>query len=117
MIHNRQSIVPLITVNRLINNLSQDPEVLKKKTDSPNKSPTKMNFHSAVNIVSKILHLYRTASLSRKDRITIKESEQYKQKMKEYEEKSMKLEPIVENRIVCIKNEEVNLIFVNKKIY
>lgn len=109
---NRQSIVPLITVNRLINNLSKDPEILKNKTnESPKKSPTKMNFHNAVNVVSKILHLYKSASLSRKDRITIKESEQYKQKMKEYEEKSMKLEPMVENRIVCIKNEEV-LIFI-----
>ena len=105
---NRQSIFPLITVNRLINNLSQDPDILKKKSqDSPTKLPTKINFHNAVNLVSKILRLYKTTSLSRKDRQLIRQSEQYKLKMKEYEEKSAKLEPVLENRIICIKNEQV----------
>ena len=56
-----------------------------------------------------MLTLYKFSSISRKERLLIKESEQYKQKIKEYEEKSMKLEPMVENRIICIKNEQVIL--------
>ena len=51
--------------------------------------------------------MYKTTSLSRKDRQLIRQSEQYKLKMKEYEEKSAKLEPVLENRIICIKNEQV----------
>ncbi len=69
----------------------------------------KINFKNAVQLVSKMLTLYKTSTVSRKERLIIKESEQYKQKIKEYEEKSMRLEPLVENRIICIQNEQVRL--------
>ncbi len=71
----------------------------------------KINFKNAVQLVSKMLTLYKTSTVSRKERLIIKESEQYKQKIKEYEEKSMRLEPLVENRIICIQNEQVRLMF------
>jgi hypothetical protein len=93
--------VPLITVNKIINNLSNDIDLSKIK-----KPHAKLNFKKAVNLVSKLLVLYKS-TLSKKERRFIKQTEEYKLKIKEYEEKSMRLEPKVEDRIICIQNEQV----------
>ena len=105
----RSSIVPLVFVNRLINNLSEDPTILDQ--ESPLASPSasnlqKLNFYNAAFIVTKVLS-HKQKVLSRRQRQIIKQSDKYKSKMREYEEKAMKLEPKLENRIFCIKSEEV----------
>ena len=104
----RQSIVPLITVNRIINILSNDIDLSKIKRPPRH---NKLNFQKTVKLVSKLLILYKS-TLSKKERRFIKQTEEYKLKIKEYEDKSMRLEPKVENRIICIQNEQVNSLFI-----
>lgn len=99
----RSSIVPLAIVDRLINHLSEDPSVLTE--DSPH-SVQKLDFHNAAFLITKVLK-YKHKTLSRKQRLQIKQSEQYKQKISEYEEKSMKLAPQIEKRIICIRDQKV----------
>lgn len=107
----RSSIVPLTIVNRLINKLSEDPSVMHGVSPSnspPNSSNNlqKFNFHNAAFLITRVLS-HRQKILSRKQRLQIKQCDKYKQKMGEYEDKSMKLEPKIENRIVCIRDQEV----------
>lgn len=101
----RSSIVPLFLVNRLINRLSEDPNILKN--ESPTETPTKLNFHNAAFLITKVLsHKQRT--LSKKQRLIIKQSDKYTEMMKEYESKSMQLSPQLEGRIVCITDDNVS---------
>jgi len=101
----RSSIVPLCIVNRLINKLSNDPDVLPVEA-SLEKKEHKINFYNSAFLVTRVLS-HKQRSLSRRERLIIKQSEKYKQKMKEFEEKSMQLAPQLENRIVVIKDDEV----------
>ena len=106
----RNSIVPLCTVNRLINKLSYDPEVLPQaeSMEKPDKIVSKLNFYNASFLITRVLQA-KQKILSRRERLIIKQSEKYKQKIKEFEEKSMQLAPQLENRIVVIRDEEVIL--------
>ncbi|CAF0939692.1 unnamed protein product [Brachionus calyciflorus] len=100
----RSSIVPLVIVNRLMHKISQDPSVQLEDSQSPSDTP-RINFYNAALIVTKVLS-HRQKILSRKQRSQIKQTEKYKKKMAEYEERSMKLAPKVEGRIICIKDQE-----------
>jgi hypothetical protein len=104
----RSSIVPLCIVNRLINRLSHDPDVLPpaESIEKPDKIEPKLNFYNAAFLITRVLQA-KQRSLSRRERLIIKQSEKYKQKIKEFEEKSMQLAPQLENRIVIIRDEEV----------
>lgn len=105
----RSSLVPLVVVNRLINNLSEDPNILPedlKSTESPAVNHQKLNFANAAYLISRVLS-HKQKILSRKQRMHIKQSEKYKEKMNEYEERSLMLAPQVENRIICIRDQQV----------
>lgn len=106
----RSSIVPLFIVNRLINSLSEDPTILNNSDEDSNHtnhtSSPKMNFPNAALLISRMLS-HKNKVLTKMQRIRIKQSDHYKQKMKEYEEKAMKLAPTIENRIICIRDAQV----------
>ena len=72
------------------------PEPHIKKVDS------KLNFSSAAMLLTKVIS-HKNKALTRNQRAIIKQSAVYKNKMKELEEKSMKLAPECEGRIICIR--------------
>ena len=93
------NIVPRYLSNNLINNLSKNPNVFK--------SGSKLTFKSAAVLVSKMIVLNKMI-LTRKNRMVIKESEEYKSKMLEFKKKSMQIVPLVEGRIKIIENKNVD---------
>ena len=97
----RSSIVPRILVNSLIEDLSQNPNVFKPE------SALKLNFRSTASLVTKMLS-QKKKILTRKNRMVIRESKEFKEKMAEYEKKSMMLAPTIEGRIIAIQNEDVS---------
>lgn len=107
----RSSIVPLFLINQLIHKLSQDPNIMhdrREEEDDPIPTP-KLNFHNAAMLISRMLS-HKNKILSKIERRRIKQSDDYKKKLKEYEERAMELAPQIENRIVCIRDQEVNRI-------
>ena len=106
----RSSIVPLIVVNRLIQKLSDDPNILNEDHEPVSSPIAKLSFSNAAFLISKFLS-HKQKVLSRKQRMIIRESCEFKQKIKGYEEKSIALAPSIENRILRIQNEEVSLFY------
>lgn len=109
----RSSIVPLFLVNRLINKLSEDPNILKEEDNDEShgqqqqqQQQQKMNFSDAAMIISRVLS-HKNKALSKIQRNKIKQSDSYKQKMREFEENAMQLAPKCENRIVVIRDQQV----------
>lgn len=103
----RSSIIPLKLVNRLIFELSEDPSILPIEEETPpSETANKMNFFNTALLVTKMLS-HKQKVLSRKQRMIIKQSNKYKLKIEEYEEKAMRLAPEVEGRIICIQSQEV----------
>ena len=103
----RGSVVPIIKMINILHELNNDPDVLPNP-QSIQQNGAKLNFHKAASIVTRILSTKR-ALLTREDRLLIKQSDKYKKKIRELEEKSMKLEPKLEDRIICIRDNEVIL--------
>ena len=103
----RCSIVPLVVVNRLISQLSDDPTILPERESQSSSAANlqKLNLFSAAFLITKVLS-QKKKLLTRMERMKIKQCDKYKSKMKEYEEESMKLAPKVENRIVCVRSRE-----------
>ena len=88
----------------MITNLASD--VLNPKKELKKS----LSFDSASFVISRALRsrsIARRTILLYKERKLIKESEQYKQKMKELESKPLKLAPQVEGRSILIKNQIV----------
>lgn len=108
----RSSIVPLFLVNKLINVLSEDPNIISEEENAspspPNSKIQKLNFQDAAFIISRVLS-HKNKALTKMQRIKIKQSERYQLKMKEYEDEAIKLSPKLENRIICIRDNEVTL--------
>jgi hypothetical protein len=108
----RPSLVPLVVRDKLINELSEDPSVLNEKQkaemskQNSHEHLRKLNFHKAANFIMRILS-HRNRVLSKKHRQIIIQSEKYRVAMKDLEEKSLKLAPQVEGRIILIQNHEV----------
>ena len=102
----RGSVIPIIKMINIIQELTNDPDVLPGIKPAMQQRVLKLNFHSAASLVTRVLSTKRNL-LTNDERILIKKSEKFKQKVKELEEKSIKLEPKIENRIICIKDEEV----------
>ena len=94
----------------IMHGLCNDPDVFPGKPPSPPEKrhhiEPKLNFHSAASLVTRVLSTKRTL-LSHDEKLFIKKSEKYKTKVRELEEKSMRLEPKVEDRIVCIRDDKV----------
>lgn len=106
----RSPIIPRVLINCLIENLSKDPEVLPAKSFLKLEIETKLSFRMVAMIVIKTLKQRKCILYS--DRQTIKQSEKYKNQMKEYEMKMLKLAPQIEGRSRLI-NDEVRLIIYN----
>lgn len=102
----RASIVPLFLVNRLIIKLSEDPKIMDDEDDTL--AMPKLNFQNAALLISRMIS-HKNKTLTKMQRRRIKQSEDYKKKLKEYEERAMELAPKIENRIVCIRDQEVLL--------
>jgi 5'-nucleotidase len=104
----RSSIVPLFIVNKLLQSLSSNPDVINQNANQP-KSPSthpfpKLNFHNAAFIVTRMLS-FKDRVLSKQERRIIRQSELFKKQIEEYESESIKLAPRVEGRITCIRDE------------
>ena len=96
--------MPLVAESRIIKSLRQNPEIIEK-IDSQVPHGHKISFKTVVKLVSNMRSLQNM--VTKKERIIIKASENYKHQIGKYEENAMRLEPIVENRIICIQNEQV----------
>lgn len=102
----KSSIIPRVLISCLIQNLSKDPEVLPAKTLLlSNETRPKLSFRLAAFIVMKTLK--KRDVLLHKDKQQIRQSVKYKQKVKEYEEKILKMAPQIEGRSRLI-NDEVS---------
>ena len=114
----RSSIVSLSMVHNIMvdlmtmMNLKNDEEFLEKpELVHTSTSPKKYNFLETASLVANA-RLFRKKILSKKTRQIIKNTEDYKLKIRAAESNAMKLEPKVENRIIRILNQEVwELIF------
>lgn len=102
----RGSVIPIIKMINILHELNNDPEVLPALEPNIQKREAKLNFHRAASLVTRILSTKRTL-LTKEDRLIIKKTDKYKTKIRELEEKSMKLEPKLEDRIICIRDNEV----------
>ena len=102
----RGSVIPLIKVINIMNDLKDDPDVvLPPSLVSANDKP-KLSFQSAATFVTKVLSTKRRV-LTKDEKISIKKSEKFKEKLSQLENRSMKLEPKLENRIICVKDNQV----------
>lgn len=100
----KSSIIPRFLISCLIQSLSKDPEVLPPKTLLPaNENKPKLSFRMAALIVMKTLR--RRDVILYKDKQQIKQSDKYKQKIREYEEKILKMAPQIEGRSKLIDEE------------
>ena len=88
-------------------NLKNDEDTLDKPESAHGStSPKKYNFLETASLVTNA-RLFRKKTLSKKTRQIIKNTEDYKLKIRAAETNAMKLEPKVENRIIRIQNQEV----------
>lgn len=106
----RSSIIPLFVINRLMHkinrsNLTSSETVVEEPIQ-------KLNFSGAAMIVTKVLS-HKQKVLSRLERIRIKESEKFQEKISEYENESMNLAPKLEGRIICIRDQQVRFLLLN----
>ncbi len=107
----RPSLCPLVIRDKLINELSDDPTVIDPNlkaeiTKQPsNESLRKLNFHKAANFILRVLS--HKNHVSKKHRQIITASEKFQSKIAHLEEKSLKMAPEVENRIIIIKDKKV----------
>ncbi len=111
----RTSIVPLVIVNNLMTQLSDDSSIVNKNDEIASlASPIdKMSISSMFSLVTNLNH-FKNRTLSKRMRRIIKNSDLYKKKMDEFEGKAIQLEPNIENRIILIKNKEVKFIFIKQ---
>lgn len=110
----RTSIVSLAKRNKLIVELSKLKNLkFQNGHDAENNQmpPSKhhhVSFHSAAVFITRTLSEYHNAvlrALTHEQIIEIKESEEYKLKMQEFEIKSLSLHPVVDKRILRLKKE------------
>jgi 5'-nucleotidase len=101
----RASIVPLFTVNKILKQLSVQSGHDKETT---NLNDVTMTFSNAAFLVSKVLS-HKNRALTRQERKQIKQSDSYKNEIKVHEEKAIALNPQIEGRIICIKDNQVTL--------
>ena len=101
----RCCIVPRVISNTLIKELSHDQEVLapfeSQRLDSP-----KLSFRTASILILKLMKR-RKKVLLQADKQIIKRSIKYRKKMRDLEEKYLKLAPEIEGRSVKIENSDV----------
>ena len=115
----RPSIVSLAKRNKLIVELSKQKNFTfhnghdhqhTTTTTTPSTTTTStsshhISFHSAAVFITRTLTDYHNAvlrALTHEQILEIKESDEYKLKMQEYEVKSLSLHPVVDNRIHCV---------------
>lgn len=108
----RPSLVSLAQRNRLLFELSRKPSLTISDQQHLNHHHLAhqthhhhhLSFHTAASLITRTLHDYHhvVQNLTHDDILHIKESDEYKTKMHEYEEKTMALKPVVEGRITRI---------------
>jgi hypothetical protein len=108
----RGSLVPLVVVDKLVNRLSEDPSVLSDEESEAGKASgggslwmQKLNFHSTARLLTKVLS-HKKKTLTRMERVKIKQCDQYRSVIHGYEKVALQLAPQVEGRIVCIRSLE-----------
>jgi 5'-nucleotidase len=105
----RSSLVPLVVVDKLVTKLSEDPSVLSDTDGEERTGPSlwlqKLNFHSTAFLLTKVLS-HKKKTLTRMERVKIKQCDKYRNAINEYEEKAVQLAPKVEGRIICIQSKE-----------
>ncbi len=104
----RGSVIPIIKMINILHELKNDPDVLPELQPVIRQREAKLlNFHSAASLVTRVLSSKRNI-LTKDERLMIKKSDKYKERVRDLENKSIKLEPKLENRIICIKDNQVN---------
>ena len=112
----RTSIVSLAKRNKLIVELSKHKNLKFQNGDNDENNQIAasthhhISFHSAAVFITRTLTEYHNAvlrALTHEQIIEIKESEEYKLKMQDFEIKSLSLHPVVDNRILCIKQKSI----------
>lgn len=105
-------IIPRFLINCLITNLSRDPDVLPAKNLlAESERRPKLSFRMAAFIVMKTLK--KRDVILYKDKQQIKSSEKYKQKIREYEERILRMAPQIEGRSKLIDDDvRIEFIFV-----
>lgn len=89
-------LIPRVLISCIVKDLSKDPEVLPKKQTPTEQSKKRMSFRFVAQIVLETLK-QRKVLLSKEKRI-IRQSQKFKTRMQELEQKSLKLAPEVEGR-------------------
>jgi hypothetical protein len=109
----KSSLVPKVLINCLINSLSKDPTVLPPVKNQINKldHKTKLTFKMAAFIVMKTMKQRKV--ILYKDKMVIKKSDKYREKMKECEKKILKLAPQIEGRSRKIDDEVKEISILN----
>ena len=92
----RPSLVSINKRNRIIQDILKDSHAIKRNN---------ISFHTLAKVVMNTLNDYHTVqhhNLIHKEIVQVKESDEFKERIKRYEEKAMQLKPETENRIVRI---------------
>lgn len=109
----RNSIIPLMTLNNVVNSF-MDTTITEEAQEREDKTKP-IPFHRVASIVTQILKLKERALKNK--RRQIKTSPEFRAEICKYEEKAMQLSPGCENRITCILDDEVtfySLIILNQ---
>lgn len=101
------SLVPQFMVNNLINSIHEQGLEKEASSDQEGLKNKRPKFKSTAYMISKLMWV-KKKTLSKSQRIQIKQSVDYLDKMREYEQKAMELAPQCENRIICIRSKEVS---------
>lgn len=102
----KSSIIKELLVNKITSNQNDCDENTADEQHNMEINSTISSRRS-----SRKLSLQQSLNLSKEEYSSIKNSDAYLAKLSEYEEKSLRLCPKVEGRIVCIKDKNVNKFF------
>jgi hypothetical protein len=103
------ALVPRIIVSRLLETLQSDPELLKEHEMAKitaQKVKKRLNMRTAATI---IMQLQKQKKLFRqKDKMIIRASSKFREKLENHRNKMLKLEPAVEGRSILITDPKVS---------
>lgn len=106
------NLVPRVIIDSIVKKLAADPEVHSNNVSAlmqKEKTGNKLTFKMAALVVIKTLHMRKVLLSS--DRRAIKSHEKFKEQMRKYEEKCLRLAPQVEGRSLKITDDSVIRLF------
>ena len=114
----RPSLVPIVRKSSIIKDLlskkSSSSSVYGNLSENDISSTEELSINinsTRVRRESRKLSLKQSLNLTKESLTNIKKSDAYIRKLSEYEDKTIKLNPKIEGRIICIKDKSVILVF------